>query len=77
MCNVEVFSLESLILVHLIWTINVGFSSTALSFFYFIWPIWDLFCIFRHFRASLEAGDRFKHFFDRQTIRPTDHPTDR
>ena len=33
MCNVEVFSLESLFLVHLIWTINFGFSSTALSFF--------------------------------------------
>ena len=63
MCNVEVFSLESLFLVHLIWTINFGFSSTALSFFYFIQPIWDLFCIFRPFRASLEAGDRFKHFF--------------
>ena len=35
MCNVEVFSLESLLLVHLIWTINFGFSSTALSFFLF------------------------------------------
>ena len=63
MCNVEVFSLESLFLVHLIWTINFGFSSTALSFFYFIEPTWDFFCIFRPFRASLEVGDRFKHFF--------------
>ena len=37
MCNVEFFSLESLFLVHLIWTINFGFSSkySFISFFLF------------------------------------------
>ena len=63
MCNVEVFSLESLLFVNLIWTINFGFSSVALSFLFLIRPILDRFCIFRPFRASLEAGDSFKHSF--------------
>ena len=62
MCNVEVFSLESLFLIHLIWTIKFGFSSTTLSLLFLFGQYGAFFAFFRPFRASLEAGVRFKHF---------------
>ena len=46
MSNVEVFSLESLFLVHLIWTINFGFLSTALSFFFILFGQYGTFFAF-------------------------------